>query len=106
MVIACFFKELFEVVHRQSCLAPAVACGLCGMLHVGAAYLLVDAATIVNCGLLAVLFAPFLADIGILDCGAGRHLPVAARLRSNSCLLGLGGGHGTSFFSNALGGTD
>jgi hypothetical protein len=71
MAIACFFEELLEVVHRQSLLAPAIAYGLCGMLHIAATYLLVDAATVVDRGLLAVLFAPFLADIGILDCGAG-----------------------------------
>jgi hypothetical protein len=92
VVWACFFKELLEVVCRWSCLALAIACGLYGMLYGGAACLLVDATSILDCDLLA-LFAPFLAGLGILldtlDYGAGQCLPSATRRWSKSCRLGM-----------------
>jgi hypothetical protein len=82
VVRAHFFEELLKVVRRQSCLALAVASGLCSTLHDEATYLLVDVATVVDHGLLVALFAPFLTGLGILlgtlDCGTGRHLPAAA----------------------------
>jgi hypothetical protein len=70
-----FFKELLEVVRRQSRLTLAVAGGLCGALHVRAACLLVDAAAVIDRGLLVALFTPLLVSLGILlgtlDCGTG-----------------------------------
>jgi hypothetical protein len=97
------------VVHRRSRLVLAIACGLGGALCTEATCLLIDAAAVVDYGLLAALFVPFLAGLGILfgtlDCGAGQCLFVA-RHRSKSRRLGIVGGNDTPFFSGALGGTD
>jgi hypothetical protein len=82
VVRACFFKELLEVVHRRSCLVLPVACGLCSVLHDGATCFLIDAIA-VDHGLLAALFVPLLACLGILlgtlDYGPGRRLPTTAQ---------------------------
>jgi hypothetical protein len=51
------------VVSGRSCLALAVACGLYGVFHAGAACLFIDAAVVVGCGLLTALFAPLLAGL-------------------------------------------
>jgi hypothetical protein len=69
------------VVHGRSCLAFAIACGLCGVFRAGAAYLLVDVVIIVGCGLLTALFAPLLAGLnvllGALDGNVGQRFPAA-----------------------------
>jgi hypothetical protein len=110
MLWARFFKELLKVVHRQSHMVFAVACGLCGVLCGGATHLLIDATAIIDRGLLAAQFVPLLAGLGILlvtlDCGVGRRLPTAAWCRSKPCRLGMVGGDGTPFFSGTLGGTN
>jgi hypothetical protein len=110
MVRARFFKELLKVRHRQSCLALTVACGLCGTFRIRAACLLLAAITVIDHGLLAVLFASFIAGLGILlgtlDCGAGQRLSIAAQHWSKLCHHGLVGGDGTLFFSGTIGATD
>jgi hypothetical protein len=110
VVWARFFKELMEVVRMRSHLALAVACGLCGALCTRATCLLIDAAIVIDCGLLTTLFARFLAGLGILlgtlDCGAGWCLPTTVWHRSKWCHIGMVGGDGTPFLSSALGGTD
>jgi hypothetical protein len=67
-------------------------------------------ASVVDRGLLAALFVPFLAGLGILlgtlGYGAGRHLLIIAQRRSKPCSLGMLGGGSTTFSSGALGGTD
>jgi hypothetical protein len=78
------------VVHRRSRLVLAIACGLGGALCTEATCLLIDAAAVVDCGLLAALFVPFLAGLGILlgtlDCGAGQCLFVARHRQSRAAL--------------------
>jgi hypothetical protein len=110
LVWARFFEDLLEVLHRQSCLPRVVAYGLCGVLRARAACLLIDVAAVVDHGLIAALFAPFLASLGILlgtlDCGSERRLPVTAWYRSKPCGLGMVGGGGTPFFSCTVGGSD
>jgi hypothetical protein len=76
-------KELLEVVRGWSCLALVAARGLHGVFCTGAACLLVDVIIVVGCGLLTVLFVPFLAGLntllGALDGDAGWRIPTAAR---------------------------
>jgi hypothetical protein len=89
--------------------SASVACGLCSVLHDGATCFLIDAIAIDH-GLLAALFVPLLAGLGILlgtlDYGPGRRLPTAAQCWSKLCRLGMVGGNGTPFSSGALGGTN
>jgi hypothetical protein len=64
MIQACFFEELLEVVLKQSCLALALARGLCSVISAGATPSLIDATASIECGLLVMLFAPLLAGLG------------------------------------------
>jgi hypothetical protein len=80
------------------------------MIDTGVARLLVDATIAIDCGLLAVLFAPLLACLGAfldtLDGNAGRRFPAADRGWLKSCRLGTGGvmgGEATPSFGGALG---
>jgi hypothetical protein len=66
VIRACLFEKLLEVVRGQSCLALAVACGICGVHRVGAVYLLIDATVVIDGGLLVALLAPLLSGFGAL----------------------------------------
>jgi hypothetical protein len=111
VIRAHFFEELLEVVLGRSCLALAVTRGLYSMFHDGAICLLIAAAAIVDCGLLAALVAPLLASLGALlgtlDGNTNRRFPTATQGWLKSCRPGAGGvmgGDATPSISGALGG--
>jgi hypothetical protein len=79
VVWARFFEELLEVVHGQLRLPPAIAHDLYGVLHVGAACSLIDAAVVIDCSLMAALFKLLLAGLGTLDDDASLLLPGVGR---------------------------
>jgi hypothetical protein len=98
------------VVHRRLRLALAAACGLYGMLCTRVACSLIDATTVVSCGLLVALFVPLLSGHGTLlstlDGDAGQRFPTAAQGWSKLGHLGAGsvmGGDTTPLFGSALG---
>jgi hypothetical protein len=84
VVWASLFKELLKVVCGRLRLTHAATCSHRSALHIGAAYLLVDAVVISDsCGLLTALLAPVPAALGallgILNGDIGRCSPVAAQ---------------------------
>jgi hypothetical protein len=54
------------VVHGRSCLALAIARELRGMFCAGTTCLLIDAAIVIGCVLLTVLFVPLPASLNAL----------------------------------------
>jgi hypothetical protein len=86
------------VVHGWSCLVLAVAHDLRSMFCTGAACLLVDAAVVVSCGLLMVLFVPLLAGLNALlsalDGNARQRFPAATWGRLKLGLLSADGTRG------------
>jgi hypothetical protein len=77
--LGTFFEELLEVVHGQLRLPPAIAHDLYGVLHVGAACSLIDAAVVIGCSLMAALFKLLLVGLGTLDDDASLLLPGVSR---------------------------
>jgi hypothetical protein len=111
MIWACFLVELLKVVRGWSCLALAVSRVLCGMFHVGAACLLIDAAIVVSCVLMIALFAPLLTGLNALlgapDGDTGRRIPTATwgRLKLGRLIVGSArSGDVTLSLSGACGG--
>jgi hypothetical protein len=99
------------VVHGWSCLALAIARDLHGVLDACTAYLVVDAAVIVDRALLTMLFATLLAGLntllGALDCDARWHFSTAdwGRLKlGRLSARGVRGGDIAPSFDGASGG--
>jgi hypothetical protein len=97
------------VVRGWPCLAPATAHGLRSVLRAGITCSLIDASIVVSRGLLAALFAPFLATLGallgILNGDVERCSPAVAWGRAKLDCFGaddMKGGDAMPFFDGTL----